>query len=73
VAQRAGVRVTLPDKLPVAGRHPEDPRLGIVNGLGAKGALFAPWLARQWSGHLARGAAFDGAIEVRRFFGRSGA
>lgn len=65
--QRAGVRVNLPDKRPVAGRHSERPTLGLVNGLGAKGTLLAPFLARQWAGHLAHGAAFDAEIAVARF------
>lgn len=65
--QRGGVRVTTPDRRPVVGRHPDDPGLGVCNGLGAKGALFAPWLARQWREHLAGGAPFDPAADLRRF------
>lgn len=70
----AGVRVNLPDKRPVAGRHPHSPKLGLINGLGAKGVLYAPALARMWAGHLARGtapeSAFDPEVDVRRFPGR---
>lgn len=70
--QAAGVRVNLPDKRPVAGRHPANARLGVFNGLGAKGALVAPALARQWAQHVATGAPFDAAVDVARFFaGRS--
>ncbi len=65
--QRAGVRVNVPDRRPVAGRHPERPRLGLINGLGGKGALWAPLLARQWVRHLAAGEAFDPEIAVSRF------
>lgn len=65
--QRAGVRVNLPDKRPIAGRHPQRPRLGLVNGLGAKGALWAPSLARQWVEHLKSAAPFDPAVDVARF------
>lgn len=64
---RAGVRVTLPEKLPVAGWHPGRPRLGLANGLGAKGVAWAPLLARQWVEVLQRGGGFDAAIDVRRF------
>ncbi len=63
----AGVRVNLPDKRPVAGRHPTRARVGICNGLGGKGALWAPLLARQWRNHLTTGAPFDAEIDVRRF------
>lgn len=65
--QRAGVRVNLPDRRPVAGRHPENMRLGLINGLAAKGALWAPMLARQWVNHLTEGVPFDAEIAVGRF------
>ncbi len=68
--QRAGVRVHLPDKRPVAGWHPVRSGLGVLGGLGAKGALWAPWLARQWADHLTRGGAvFDPETDVGRFAG----
>ncbi len=65
--QRAGVRVHLPDKRPVAGRHPVHQNLGVLNGLGGKGALWAPFLAQQWVRHLTHGEPFDPEIDVRRF------
>lgn len=68
VGQKAGVRVNLPDKRPVVGRHPRETSLGIVNGLGAKGALIAPALARQWVNHLTEGVPFDAEVDVARFF-----
>jgi glycine oxidase len=64
----AGVRVNLPDKRPVAGRHPDPAlRLGLLNGLGAKGVLYAPALARQWVNHLTEGVPFDPEVAVGRF------
>ncbi len=65
--QFAGVRVNLPDKRPVAGRHPSIARLGVLNGLGAKGVLLAPALARQWVNHLTEGVPFDAEVDVARF------
>lgn len=67
IVQRAGIRVNLPDKRAVAGRHPEHSRVGLINGLGAKGVLLAPFLARQWLNHLTEGVAFDPEIAVTRF------
>lgn len=67
-AQEAGVRAYVADKKPVAGRHPDDSRLGVCNGLGAKGALFAPGLARQWVNHLNDGVPFDRELDVARFW-----
>jgi len=69
----AGVRVNLPDKRPVAGRHPANARLGVLNGLGAKGALLAPSLARQWAQHIAAGVPFDAEVDAARFFARPSA
>jgi glycine/D-amino acid oxidase-like deaminating enzyme len=67
LGQRAGVRVNVPDRRPVAGRHPEHERLGLCSGLAAKGTLWGPLLARQWAEHLAAGRCFDPEIDVRRF------
>lgn len=68
-AQESGVRVTAPDRRPLCGRDPREPRVGVINGLGSKGALLAPWLARQWVEHLTTGAAFDPAVVAGRFGG----
>lgn len=67
VGQRAGVRVNLPDKRPVAGRHLEQPRLGLINGLGGKGALWAPMVAQQWVQHLLQGIPIEAEIALQRF------
>lgn len=68
VDQEVGVRVYLADKKPVAGRHPAEPRLGVLNGFGAKGALFAPALAKQWVQHLVEGTPFDREVDVIRLW-----
>jgi hypothetical protein len=65
--QWSGVRVNLPDKRPVAGRHPREPRLGVCGALGSKGVLWAPLLARAWVEHLRHGRPFDPGIDVARF------
>lgn len=64
----AGVRMYVGDKRPVVGRHPTDMGLGILNGLGAKGTLFAPVLARQWVNHLREGVPFDPQLDVARLW-----
>jgi glycine oxidase len=66
----AGVRVNLPDKRPVVGRHPRHPRIALTNGLGAKGSLWAPAIARQWVNHLTEGVSFDRVIGLERFLDR---
>lgn len=67
-SQLAGVRTSAPDRRPVAGRHPKNPRLGLLNGLGGRGAHWAPWLARQWVNHLTEGVPFSSDVDVARFW-----
>ena len=67
VAHRAGVRPVLKDRRPVMGLLPDNPRLGIFNGLGAKGALMAPYWAGHFADHLLAGAELDPAVSLSRF------
>ncbi|HRE82555.1 MAG TPA: hypothetical protein PLN52_16035, partial [Opitutaceae bacterium] len=67
VTQLAGWRVSAPDLRPVAGRLRNEPRFGEVNGLGSKGTLYAPWIARQWVNHLTEGVPFDSDLDLGRF------
>ncbi len=67
-AHEAGVRAYLADKRPAVGRHPANPRLGVLNGLGAKGTLFAPALAQQWVRHLVEGIPFEAELDVARYW-----
>ena len=73
VGHWSGVRVNLPDKRPVVGRHPREPWLGLCGGLGAKGVVWAPLLARTWVEHLLHGRPPDPEIDVARFSARLGA
>jgi len=67
MGRESGVRVTTPDRYPLAGRDRREPRLGIFNGLGSKGVLLAPWLAHQWVNHLTEAVPFDAAVDSGRF------
>ncbi len=70
-SHEAGVRLTTPDRLPVAGWHPENKRLGLCLGLGSKGTLFAPWLAQHWVRHLTLGEPFPREVSPARLFSAS--
>jgi glycine/D-amino acid oxidase-like deaminating enzyme len=65
-AQQVGLRLTLLDKRPIVGRLPGDRSKGVFGGLGSKGVLLAPWLARQWWNHLSEGVPFDPTVDVAR-------
>jgi glycine/D-amino acid oxidase-like deaminating enzyme len=67
ITQESGIRVTTTDRRPLAGIDGREPRLGVINGLGSKGALLAPWLVRQWIARLTTGNAFDPAVDAGRF------
>lgn len=45
VEHKAAIRPTSFDQKPLIGMHADMPRLGILNGLGAKGCLLGPWCA----------------------------
>ncbi len=65
IDHRAGVRVTLRDKLPAVGRI--RPGLGVANALGGKGALFGPMLAAEWARLIRFGAPLNPELDVARF------
>lgn len=62
----AGVRPTVKDRRPFLGWHPEQPQLGIFNGLGTKGALLAPFWAEHFAQHILEGTPLDTEVDVRR-------
>lgn len=68
VEHRAGVRPITRDNRPVVGRHPEHPALWIFNGLGSKGALFAPFHADRLADHLLRGTELPSGCSPGRFW-----
>ena len=49
IGQKAGVRPTTMDRRPIIDTHPDHPRIKIFNGLGAKGYLLAPLLAKEFT------------------------
>lgn len=52
-----GRRMSSPDRAPRSGWLPgREGREGVLNGLGSKGVLLAPGLAREWVERLARDA-----------------
>ena len=65
--QAAGVRpVVRVDNRPLVGRHPENRRIAVLNGLGSKGVLQAPFAARQLIGYLERGEQIHPEFDVCR-------
>jgi glycine oxidase len=68
VDQEAGIRPCTADRRPVMGRHPEHSGLAIFNGLGTKGVLLGPLLAREFAQFLIYGKILDEQVDLKRFF-----
>lgn len=67
VNHEASVRPTIKERRPVIGMHPFVNNIGIMNGLGTKGVLLAPWLAKHFCEHLVRGATLNEELDTKRF------
>jgi glycine oxidase len=52
IGQQAGVRPATSDRQPFIGTHPQQTRLHIFNGFGARGALTIPWYAKRLRDYL---------------------
>lgn len=62
-----GLRVTVPDRRPVVGWWDTARTQGVLGGLAAKGALWAPILAQQWCADGLQGSLLDREAQVGRF------
>ncbi len=65
VATQTAVRPIIKNRQALMGTHPAYPRTAFLNGLGSKGSLRAPWLARHLVEHLLDGAALDPALDLQ--------
>lgn len=67
IEQTAGVRPTVRDRRPLIGKHPAYPNLAILNGLGTRGVMIAPIMAKQLFNHLENGAVLNTESDIKRF------
>lgn len=69
LSQKAGIRPTMHDRKPVIGLLPDNPKVGIFNGLGSKGVLLGPYFARQFAGFLVGNSAYiHPDANINRYF-----
>lgn len=61
----AGVRPASKDRRPILGRT--SPHEAVLNGLGSRGVLLAPWCARHLADHLLAGGPLDPEVDAARF------
>ncbi len=67
VEQEAGVRPTVKDRRPLLGQHPHKKNLYIFNGLGAKGYLIAPYMAKEMCDFLVDGKPLMKEVNIQRY------
>ena len=67
VNQIAGIRPTVKDRRPLVGLHPEYSTLAVLNGLGTRGVMIAPTVAKNLFNHIEKGEKLDLEINIKRF------
>ena len=65
IEQQAAVRPIIARQRTLIGRHPARDRLLFLNGLGSKGVLRAPHVARRLVEHVLDGVAIPSVMDVR--------
>ena len=69
VGARTGIRPGSRTGNPFTGFHPAAPRIGILNGLGSRGTLHAPWLARRLAERIVDGTPLPDHVDVAHLSG----
>ena len=62
----AGVRPTVKDRKPLIGRHPMHSQLYVLNGLGTRGVLLAPAMAKALFEYIEYEIPLDSSIDIKR-------
>lgn len=64
---KAAIRPATLERRPFVGFHPHFPSIGILNGMGSKGASLAPFFANQLAQHIVHQLPLTPEADVRRF------
>lgn len=67
VNQMAGIRPTVKDRRPLVGTHPKYKNMAILNGLGTRGVMIGPYVAKQLFLYLEKGYPLDVENDIQRF------
>ncbi len=67
ISQSAGIRPTVKDRRPLVGVHSKHQQLAILNGLGTRGVMIAPTVAKQLFHHLEYQQKLDPETDINRF------
>lgn len=69
LSHQAAIRPATLERRPFVGFHPAFPHMGILNGMGTKGASLAPYFAHQLAQHLVNNFPIAPEADVHRFSG----
>ena len=64
----AGVRPTVRDRRPLVGQHFKHSNLFVLNGLGTRGVMFGPFLAKALYDSIYNGISLDKEININRIY-----
>jgi glycine oxidase len=67
VSHLAGVRPTVRDRRPLIGTHSEHPAIHILNGLGTRGIMLGPAMAKALFEHIEHQIPLDKTIDIKRY------
>ncbi|MGJ5643540.1 NAD(P)/FAD-dependent oxidoreductase [Formosa sp. S-31] len=67
INQVAGIRPTVKDRRPLVGEHPEYKNMYVLNGLGTRGVMIAPYVSEKLFNYIEHGQTLDSEIDIRRF------
>jgi voltage-gated potassium channel Kch len=67
VGQVAGIRPTVIDRRPLVGQHPKHKKLYVLNGLGTRGVMIAPYAAQKLFNFIEHNVELDDEINITRF------
>lgn len=62
-----GIRPTVKDRRPLVGEHPEHKNMYILNGLGSRGVMIAPYVAKELYNFIEHQVSLDEEINISRF------
>lgn len=67
VSHFAGVRPTVKDRRPIVGTHPDNKSIHILNGLGTRGVMLGPAMAKALFNFIENNIPLEREINIKRF------
>jgi len=67
VNQVAGIRPTVTDRRPLVGQHEIHENMYVLNGLGTRGVMIAPYVAKQLFDRIENNIALENEMDIARF------